>query len=510
MEGPRRGAAAEAPGVGGVVTTRIRRGLLRAVAAVRLVVPMRVRRRRRVVRARARGRVDLSVVVPERDAVFVDAVESAVVHVADDVSHAHRREVGAAVLALLHLLPALALGHLLLELGGVPALALGGSREALGVGAPVDVAQPALGTGPLLLVKHEPGGGVRGRGRGVVAEGTAAAGPGGIVRGPEVVGANRSGVRGVVRLTLGEVLVVLRLALAREAVAGHLLGLGARAPIAGVAGRARGGHHRGRAARGRVRPAAAREERLALGDVHALLSPRGEGRANAPRTNDAARPRDRVEAAGSRPGCLAPGWGGPRESARPGEGRRRARRGGNVAATRGEARGEGGTAVRSRVARCGVVTRRAVQTRLVRDFALTECLTATRRPACRYLFLGTAVKISASARRAPPHPARTQSPEARVHAPSARVHAPSARVPPSPHAVAATRRDGVVRRGAASSRVPAAPARVGTRGRRRRRPVIPDVALVVHARRVRGLVGIRVGRVRGLGGGGRRGLVAPG
>ena len=127
------------------------------------------------------------------------------------------------------------------------------------------------------------------------------------------------------------------------------------------------------------------------------------------------------------------------------------------------------------------------------------------------LFLGTAVKISASARRAPPHPARTQSPEARVHVPSARVHAPSARVPPSPHAVAATRRDGVVRRGAASSRVPAAPARVGTRGRRRRRPVIiPDVALVVHARRVRGLVGIRVGRVRGLGGGGRRGLVASG
>jgi hypothetical protein len=305
VEGSRRGAAAEAPGVGGVVTTRIRRGLLRAVAAVRLVVPMRVRRRRRVVRARARGRVDLSVVVPERDAVFVDAVESAVVHVADDVSHAHRREVGAAVLALLHLLPALALGHLLLELGGVPALALGGSREALGVGAPVDVAQPALGPGPLLLVKHEPGGGVRRGGRGVVAEGTAAAGPGGIVRGPEVVGTNRSGVRGVVRLTLGEVLVVLRLALAREAVAGHLLGLGARAPIAGVAGRARGGHHRGRAARGRrVRPAAAREERLALGDVHALLSPRGEGRANAPRTNDAARPR---ETGSNKPRGAAPG-----------------------------------------------------------------------------------------------------------------------------------------------------------------------------------------------------------
>ena len=200
-------------------------------------------------------------------------------------------------------------------------------------------------------------------------------------------------------------------------------------------------------------------------------------------------PGERATGGGEAKG--APGW----------ERRRDARRGA----------GRGRDGVRSRVARCGVVTRRAVQTRLVRDFALTECLTATRRPACRYLFLGTAVKISASARRAPPHPARTQSPEARVHAPSARVHAPSARVPPSPHAVAATRRDGVVRRGAASSRVPAAPARVGTRGRRRRRPVIiPDVALVVHARRVRGLVGIRVGRVRGLGGGGRRGLVASG
>ena len=324
MEGPRRRRRRSARSRG-VVTTRIRRGLLRAVAAVRLVVPMRVRRRRRVVRARARGRVDLSVVVPERDAVFVDAVESAVVHVADDVSHAHRREVGAAVLALLHLLPALALGHLLLELGGVPALALGGSREALGVGAPVDVAQPALGPGPLLLVKHEPGGGVRRGGRGVVAEGTAAAGPGGIVRGPEVVGANRSGVRGVVRLTLGEVLVVLRLALAREAVAGHLLGLGARAPIAGVAGRARGGHHRGGSRAGGGFDPPPRAKNASRSAMSMLCFPRAErdGRTRRGRTTPRARET------GSKPRGAAPGaWrlggvgpGRARDRGRGGEGR---------------------------------------------------------------------------------------------------------------------------------------------------------------------------------------------
>ena len=324
---------------------------------------MRVRRRRRVVlRARpgARGPVRSR----RRDGNAVDAVESAVGQdVADDVSHAHRREVGAAVLALLHLLR---------RAGARPSAA--GARRRTGACArrlargarrrrPAGRdAQPAPRAGAAAPRQT--------RARGRLPTRRAWGGRGGNRR--RGARRHRSGPRG----GWGEPAKPPARRRAPDAGRAYSLarrgagarrsrdarGLGARSDLAGSRACARGAAS-GEGARGRrtTRRRARRTAALAMS-----ISFRARRGTRAPRTNDAARPPPRVAAAGSRPGCLAPGCLGLRESARPGSRSRRARRGGNVAATRGEARGEGGTAVRSRVARCGVVTRRAVQTRLVR------------------------------------------------------------------------------------------------------------------------------------------------
>ena len=212
------------------------------------------------------GVVHARVVVAQRDAVLIHAVESAVVHVLDDVAHADSLHVARARLLSLELFAARLLRHLLLELGGVLSLSLVFAVASLLVRV-VDVAEAALRARTLLLVEHQPGG------HGVLRHGTGSA-----VGVRVVVRARAERVR--VRLALllrGEVLVVLQLSLARQAFAGLVLGLGRGAPV----GRVRGGDgaaglgvHRGStAAHGGAggdpaAPAALREERLALREVH--------------------------------------------------------------------------------------------------------------------------------------------------------------------------------------------------------------------------------------------------